>query len=102
MIDFSELNGFEWDSANQDKNWILHQVTWIEAEEPFFHQPLLVFPDPLHSQSEDRFYILGRTSEDRRLSIVFTIRKDKIRIISARDMSKKERAIYNEALEENP
>jgi uncharacterized DUF497 family protein len=102
MVDFAQVNGFEWDNANRDKNWIMHQATWTEAEEPFFLQPLLVYPDPLHSQSEDRFYLLGRTSQDRRLFIVFTIRKDKIRVISARDISKKERALYNEALKENP
>ena len=101
MIDFSQLTGFERDTANRDKNWNLHEISWAEAEEPFFHRPLLVYPDPLHSQSEDRFYLLGRTGADRRLFVVFTIRKNKVRVISAREMSKRERKIYNEALKED-
>jgi hypothetical protein len=100
-MDFSQIVGFEWDSANRDKNWIRHKVSWTEAEEVFFHPPLLVYPDPQHSRAEDRFYLLGRTAEDRRLFVVFTIRRGKIRVISARDMSNKERRIYNEALKEN-
>ena len=101
MIDFARLAGFEWDTANRDKNWTLHKVSWAEAEEPFFHHPLLICPDALHSQSEDRFYLLGRTGSDRWLFIVFTIRVNKIRIISARDMSKRERRIYEEALKKD-
>jgi uncharacterized protein len=95
-MDFSQIVGFDWDNANRDK------VSWTEAEEVFFHQPLLVYPDPEHSHAEDRFYLLGRTGEDRRLFAVFTVRRNKIRVISARDMSNKERRIYNEALKENP
>lgn len=102
MIDFSQLIGFERDAANRDKNWALHKVSWSEAEEPFFHEPLLVYPDPEHSEHEDRFFVLGRTADDRNLSIVFTIRKNRVRIISARDMSKKERRIYDEASGQNP
>jgi uncharacterized protein len=102
MLDLTKLNGFEWDTANRDKNWDLHQVFWFEAEEVFFHQPLLLYPDPTHSESEDRFYVLGRTAADRRLFVVFTVRKNKIRIISARDMAKKERRIYDEASKEDP
>ena len=102
MIDLASVSGFDWDDGNRDKNWLVHKVAWVEAEEVFFNQPLLVYPDPLHSQSEARLYALGRTSADRRLFIVFTIRKNKIRVISARNMSKKERRIYDEAFKENP
>jgi len=102
MIDFSDVIGFEWDKGNRDKNWKLHRVSWSETEESFFNQPFLVYPDPVHSQTEDRFYGLGRTMADRPLFIVFTIRRNKIRVISARDMSKKERRIYNEATKEDP
>jgi hypothetical protein len=102
MIDFSILEGFEWDSGNRDKNWAQHKVAWTEVEEVFFNQPLLAYPDPKHSSTEERFYLLGRTGEDRRLQIVFTIRRNRIRVISARDMSKKERRLYDETLEENP
>jgi uncharacterized DUF497 family protein len=101
LIDVSDLDGFDWDDGNRDKNWISHSVVWTEIEEAFFQEPLLTFPDPKHSQSEERYFALGRTSADRRLNIVFTIRKNRIRVVSARDMSKKERKLYDEALEEN-
>jgi uncharacterized DUF497 family protein len=101
LVDFSRLTGFEWDEGNRDKNWKLHQVASSEAEEVFFNSPLLVYPDPDHSESEDRFYVLGRTGGDRRVFVVFTVRENKIRVISARDMSKKERKIYDEATKEN-
>ena len=101
MLDFSTIEGFEWDDGNRDKNWVSHQVEWTEAEEAFFGTPILVSPDPKHSLSENRLVLLGRTLADRRLVVVFTIRRNCIRVISARDMSKKERKLYDEALEEN-
>ncbi len=100
-MDFSRLTGFEWDEANKQKSWTRHKVRWEETEEVFFRLPLLVYPDPGHSQAEERFYLLGRTADDRWLFIVFTIRGNKIRVISARDMSRKERKIFNEALKES-
>jgi uncharacterized DUF497 family protein len=66
-----------------------------ECEETFFNQPLIVFDDIKHSKSEKRFYSLGRTDKERKLFMVFTIRNSLIRVISARDMSKKERERYN-------
>ena len=101
MLDFSTIEGFEWDDGNRDKNWVSHQVEWTEAEEAFFGTPIIVSPDPKHSLSENRLVLLGRTLADRRLVGVFTIRHNCIRVISARDMSKKERKLYDEALEEN-
>ncbi len=94
MIELADLDGFEWDESNREKNWIVHQVTVGECEEVFFNLPLLLQPDPAHSQTEVRYYILGQTNAGRRLFIVFTLRSNKIRIISARDMSRKERVIY--------
>lgn len=82
--------------SRQDKNWHRHKVTWWECEEVFFNQPLYVYPDERHSLTEERFYALGRTNSSRLLFIVFTRRKTKIRIISARDMHKKERKVYLE------
>jgi uncharacterized DUF497 family protein len=101
-IDVSNFDGFEWDDGNLGKNLVSHNVDWTEIEETFLQEPLLTFPDPKHSQSEERYFALGRTSTDRRLNVVFTIRKNRIRVISARDMSKKERKLYDETLEENP
>jgi len=93
---FSQFIGFDWDNANRDKNRIKHNVNWWECEEIFFNQPLYVYKDETHSLREDRYYALGQTNNFRLLFIVFTRRKNKIRIISARDMHKKERKVYNE------
>ena len=89
-----ECTGFEWDEGNKDKNWIKHKVSNSECEEIFFNQPLIVNFDEKHSKEEARFYALGHTDLHRKLFIVFTIRDKRIRVISARDMSKKERKIY--------
>jgi len=91
---FGKLKGFEWDEANVAKNWVRHKVTYVECEEIFFNQPLIVSYDYSHSQSENRYIALGKTDLERFLFVVFTIRADRIRIISARDMSKKERRYY--------
>lgn len=90
----AECTGFEWDDGNKDKNWISHQVASSECEEIFFNQPLVVADNTLHSKDENRYYALGQTNTGRLLFISFTIRKKLIRIISARDMSRKERKVY--------
>ena len=93
---FPQYQGFDWDKANQNKNWKLHSVSWWECEEVFFNQPLYIQMDERHSLTEERCYALGRTNGSRLLFIVFTGRNAKIRIISARDMHKKERKVYFE------
>jgi len=93
-FDPSDYDGFDWDSGNITKNASKHNVTCREAEEIFFHQPLIVAPDPDHSQAEPRFRVLGRTDSDRLLHLNFTLRASKLRIISARPMNRKERSIY--------
>lgn len=94
MIDLNRIDGFEWDDGNQTKNWTKHQVSTSECEELFFNLPLLLQDDLQHSQDEKRFYVLGQTNAERKLFISFTIRTNKIRVISARDMSSKERQVY--------
>ena len=89
-----ECVGFEWDAGNSEKNWLSHQVTKSESEQIFFNQPLFIGDDEKHSKSEVRYYALGQTDDERKLFIVFTIRKNFIRVISARDMSKKEKKVY--------
>src|SRR5215208_1692056 len=96
MIDLSQLVGFEWDENNREKNWEKHGVLASECEEVFFNLPLLLQPDPAHSQNEPRYYVLGHTIAGRRLFIAFTVREDNIRVIFARNMSKKERRIYEQ------
>ena len=93
MIDLGSLDGFEWDDGNRTKNWDKHQVSSSECEEIFFNIPLLLYTDTAHSQQEPRFYVLGKTSTDRRLFLSFTVRGTKIRVISARPMSRRERKI---------
>jgi len=97
MLDFNSIDGFVWDEGNQDKNWLKHQVTNSECEELFFNLPLVIAEDPNHSQDEKRYYALGQTTVNRWLFIAFTIRENKIRVISARDMSQNERKIYAKA-----
>ena len=95
----SGLTGFDWDKGNRNKNWIKHKVSDVESEEVFFNLPLVVFPDKTHSKAEDRYYLLGKTDDGRFLFVVFTTRGDNIRVISARDMKKKERRCYHEIKE---
>lgn len=97
MIDFDAVVGFDWDAGNLGKN-SKHGVDNREAEEVFFNQPLLVTPDDIHSGDEIRWRALGRTDADRRLTIIFTLRKSGtlLRVISARDMHRKEEALYDQ------
>ena len=92
----SNCTGFNWDDGNSEKNWILHQVSKNECEQVFFNAPILVGADVMHSELERRWFLLGKTDSNRLLFLVFTIRENLIRIISARDMSKKERRIHKE------
>lgn len=93
-------SGFDGDEGNAEKNWVRHHVTRSECEQVFFHRPLVVSDDPKHSQAEDRYYALGKTDNGRRLFVVFTVRGSLIRVISARNMSRRERGIYEK--ESNP
>ena len=94
--DIYSFDGFEWDEGNSDKNWFLHQVTNAECEEVFFNIPLIVADDTKHSVTEKRYYVLGQTDRGRLLFIAFTIRDNFIRVISARDMNKRESKRYEE------
>lgn len=93
--------GFDWDEGNLLKNWEKHGVPVAECEQAFFNRPLLARPDDRHSLAEVRFYLLGRADSGRQLFIVFTIRGDRIRVISARDMCRKERRSYGRYGEES-
>jgi uncharacterized DUF497 family protein len=93
--------GFDWDKENLAKNWEKHRVGFWECEEVFFNQPLLLADDIHHSKEEQRFYALGKTDSERPLFLAFTVRHKKIRVISARDMSRKERSEYRNAEEKD-
>jgi uncharacterized protein len=90
----AQAAGFEWDAGNLEKTWQKHQVSAAECEQVFFNQPLIAAPDVAHSQQEARFYLLGQTDTGRLLFVVFTLRGTLIRVISSRDMSRKERKVY--------
>jgi hypothetical protein len=90
----ARCTGFDWDEGNVLKNWVKHRVTAAECEQIFFNRPLVVAEDVEHSQTEGRFYALGQTDAGRLLVVVFTFRRNLIRAISARAMTKKERKEY--------
>ncbi|MDA3924702.1 MAG: BrnT family toxin [Kiritimatiellae bacterium] len=94
FISLPEFEGFDWDKGNIEKNWIAHEVTQQEIEQVFFNSPLIATEDPAHSHKELRLLVLGQTDKKRCLFIAFTLRVKSIRVISARDMSRKERKIY--------
>lgn len=99
MRDLAELigalGGFEWDAGSAQKSCVAHRVTQAESEEVFFNLPVFVLEDAKHSGRERRYNVLGRTNADRLLSVIFTIRGDLVRVISARPMSRKERTAYD-------
>jgi len=96
----NSCTGFDWDDANTHKNWERHRVTPEEAEDVFFNEPLVVRGDVRHTKTEKRYYALGQTSVGRRLFIVFTVRRKRIRLISARDMNRNESETYERYEEE--
>ena len=99
MIDLGQIAGFEWDAGNARKSQDKHHVSQAEAEQVFFNDPLMLLPDPRHSIKEARNHALGKTDDGRRLQITFTLRANGtlIRVISARDMSRHERSLYETA-----
>lgn len=99
MIDFSIVTGFDWDAGNERKNADSHGVSQAEAKQVFFNQPLIVTLDEKHSEGELRVRALGITNTGRLLTITFTMRasSELIRVISARDMHRKERKEYEQA-----
>ncbi|MBI2264001.1 MAG: BrnT family toxin [Armatimonadetes bacterium] len=90
----SDFAGFQWDEGNSDKNLIKHLVENWECEQIFFNEPLLILDDPGHSTTEKRWAAFGRTEADRLLVVIFTRRDRLLRVISARDMNRKERNFH--------
>lgn len=98
VISVGSAEGFEWDAGNSRKSTDKHGVSQAEAEQAFFNRPLLVLEDDRHSLKEARFHALGQTDDGRHLHITFTLRARGrlIRVISARDMHRKERSRYDQ------
>jgi uncharacterized DUF497 family protein len=99
MFELDRIVGFDWDEGNARKSSEKHGVSQSEAEQVFFNEPLLMVPDDRHSLAERRIHALGRTDDGRALHVTCTLRQDGtlIRVISARDMNRKERHIYEKA-----
>lgn len=99
MLDLDQIIGFEWDEGNSRKSADKHDVSQAEAESVFFNDPLIVTDDRRHSETEPRLNALGKTSQNRLLHVTFTLRQNgtMIRVISARDMNRKERQAYEQA-----
>ncbi len=93
---FEQFSGFHWDRGNINKNLIKHNVENWECEQVFFNRPLLVLDDTKHSVLEKRWAAFGKTDTDRFLVVIFTKRGNLIRIISAREMNKREGIFYDE------
>ena len=98
MIDWIRVKGFDWDAGNSRKSTEKHAVSQAETEQAFFNDPLLVLEDQMHSGAEPRLHALGCTDDGRLLHISFTLRAKGtlLRVISARDMSLKERKVHAE------
>ena len=99
MIDLIGIISFDWDTGNERKSADKHDVSPAQAEQVFFNHPLLLLEDAKHSGAELRFHALGKADDGRRLHIAFTLRRagSLIRVISVRDMSAKERIIYEKS-----
>lgn len=99
MIDWKQVTGFDWDAGNERKSEEKHVVSHFEAEQVFFNQPLLILADQKHSKNEVRYHALGISNDARLLHITFTLRSGDslIRVISARDMHRKERNAYEQS-----
>ena len=96
-IDIPEPIKFEWDSGNINKNKIKHNVDYTDIEQVFSNEELYFYPDEKHSSNKETRYIAyGHADNGRNLIICFTLRNNSIRVISARDMDKKERLLYEE------
>lgn len=99
MVDLSKINGFDWDDGNARKSHEKHNVSQAEAEQIFFNEPLLLLVDEKHSKKEVRYHAYGKSNKGRKLHIAFTLREGNtlIRVISARDMHRKEKMTYDQA-----
>ena len=85
---------FDWDQWNIQKNEEKHGISMLEAQSAFYDKKILIFDDIEHSLRKSRYICYARSAYNKTLMIAFTIRNKKVRIISARKASKKERNVY--------
>ena len=96
LATIAEAEGFDWDAGNSTKSIDKHRVSRLEAEEVFKNRPLLLLDDPTHSHAEIRGVAFGKSNSARLLTVSFTLRGRRIRVISARSMHRKERSRYEQ------
>jgi hypothetical protein len=101
LPNLSQASGFDWDEWNAPKIWEKHGVSQADCEQVFFNEPLVAGDDIDHFGEEQRYYVLGLTDKGRHLFLVFTLREDLIRVITARDMSRRERRTYRDVEEKS-
>ena len=94
MIHLPDPIEFQWDSGNMDKNFTKHNLTTKQIEEAFLGERPHIMEDIRHSLAEKRYMLWNTSMVGQYLSIIFTIRSSKVRVISARPMNKKERSAY--------
>ncbi len=80
------------------KIWDSHQVRPSECEQVFLNGPFGGRPDLKHSEREERHFAFGRTNEGRLLTVIYTMRDGRLRVVNAWPMSRKERRNYAEAI----
>lgn len=101
MIGWGKIKGFDWDKGNFDKGYQKHGITPKESEEIFLDANLQIIKDIGHSQEEQRFIAVGRSFKKKILFVVFTLRKNKVRVVSTRLANKKERRYYENKIKKN-
>lgn len=101
MKTFPECKSFDWDEGNINKNWDKHRVHHLECEEIFFNEPIVIKVEKRGVSQEERLSALAVTNEGRFLFVVFTMRRGRTRVVSARDMNKKERKTYHEKIKKD-
>lgn len=98
MSDRRKIKNFEWDEGNINKSYQKHGITPNEAEEVFLDQDILISESIKYAETEKRFEAIGRITKGDILFLAFTIRGNKIRIISARKANIKERIKYEQKI----
>lgn len=101
MMNFEEIEGFDWDKGNVEKNLIKHSISCRESEEIFLDINAVYRKDDKHSLKEKRSAIIGKSFLGRILIAFFTVRNNKIRIISVRGVNKKEKNLYLQSIYNN-
>lgn len=97
-MDLENITGFDWDEGNKYKSEEKHKISIKEAEEVFESDPFITIKTGI--THEERYQLFGQTKSGKLISVIFTLRNNKIRVISARPQSQKERNFYNGKLKE--